>query len=94
MQVSQFASEAGGLALAKGIQDERYRSLIQTMIDARTKAGLSQAAFAKKIGRRQQFVSKYETGERRLDAVELIDLALALGLDPLREFQRVVMAQR
>lgn len=82
------------MALAKGIQDERYRSLIQRLIDARIERGISQAAFAQEIGRRRQFVSKYETGERRLDAVELIDLALALGLDPLLEFQRVVLPPR
>lgn len=74
--------------MAKGIQDDRYRALIDSLIDARTRSGLSQAAFAARVGRRQQFISKYETGERRLDAIEFLDLASALGLDPLREMRR------
>lgn len=38
---------------------------------------------AKIIGHHQQFVSRYETGERRLDIVEFVDIAAALGLDPI-----------
>jgi len=76
--------------LAKGIQDERYRALITAMIDARNRMGLSQATFASRLRKRQQFISKYETGERRLDVVEFIDVAVALGLDPFETLRRLV----
>ena len=33
------------------------------------------------MGSRQQFVSKYEGGERRLDVIEFVDIAQQLGLD-------------
>lgn len=33
------------------------------------------------VGKRQQFVSKYESGERRLDVVEFVDAARALRID-------------
>jgi len=67
--------------LARGIHDGRYRRLVAVLADARRGAGLSQAGLAQALGRRQQFVSKYESCERRLDMVELIDIARALNLD-------------
>jgi len=68
---------------ANGIRDPRYRQAIEGLIAARKKAGLSQAAFADALGRHQQFVSRYELGERRLDFVEFIDISRALGVDPM-----------
>lgn len=35
-----------------------------------------------RLGRPQSFVSKYETGERRLDVIEFLEVADALTLDP------------
>ena len=48
---------------------------------ARISSGLSQSELAHRLARRQQFVSKYEAGERRLDVVELVDIVAALGLE-------------
>lgn len=67
--------------LAKGFQDERYRTLIRQLIDQRKALGLSQGALAARLGTHQQFVSRFETGERRLDPVELVDVATALELN-------------
>lgn len=65
----------------KGFQDDRYRSLIARLIDARKALGLSQDEVGTRLNRHQQFVSRYETGERRLDVVEFVDVARALGCD-------------
>lgn len=54
---------------------------------------LSQAALAKKLGQPQQFVSRYELGERRLDVGEFIEIALQLKIDPVRMI-RELLAQR
>lgn len=67
--------------MAKGTHDPRYRSLIAGLAEARKRAGLSQTELAQKLGQRQQFVSKYESGERRLDVVEFLDVARALNVD-------------
>ena len=66
--------------MAKGIQDARYKRLIEALAAARRKAGLNQTELAERLGKRQQFVSKYESGERRLDFVEVLDVAKALGI--------------
>lgn len=67
--------------MGKGIDDNRYRAIIKLLADARRAKGMSQTDVAVKLSRNQQFVSKYETGERRLDIVEFFDIASALGAD-------------
>jgi transcriptional regulator with XRE-family HTH domain len=66
--------------LAKGFQDSRYRKLIGKLVDERRRQGQSQESLAQLLGQHQQFVSRYETGERRLDVVEFADIAKALSL--------------
>ncbi len=51
----------------------------------RVEAGLRQADLAKRLGRHQSFVSKYESGERRLDVLELRRVCRAIGI-PLSDF--------
>jgi transcriptional regulator with XRE-family HTH domain len=51
------------------------------LIARRQTAGLTQAELAQRLRRPQSFVSKYETGERRLDVIELIEIADALAFD-------------
>lgn len=68
--------------MAKGLHDERYKAVIGQLVERRREMGLSQAALGAVLGQHQQFVSRYEVGERRLDIVEFIDVARKLGLDP------------
>jgi transcriptional regulator with XRE-family HTH domain len=56
---------------------------------ARRARALTQRELASTLGRPQSFVSKYEAGERRLDFVEVLDIAGILKLDPC-ELIRVV----
>lgn len=53
------------------------RSLLRAI---RREAGLTQVQLAKKLGRMQSYVSKYELGERRLDVLELRELCQAVGI--------------
>jgi ribosome-binding protein aMBF1 (putative translation factor) len=70
-------------AVANSAHDERYRSVIAELRRARIAANLSQLALAGRLGRRQQFVSKYESGERRLDIIEFFDIAAQMDLDAM-----------
>ena len=56
-------------------RDARYRRFLQRLREARAEAGLTQAEVAQRLRKPQSFVSKNETGERRVDIVELADLA-------------------
>lgn len=62
----------------------KHEHFRKTLVEARHNAGLTQVALAKKLGRPQSFVSKFERGERRLDVIEFLDVARALSLDPVR----------
>lgn len=70
--------------MAKGIHDSRYRWVVERLVQERKEKGLSQAAVAASLGKPQQYVSRYETGERRLDIFEYLDAAAALGIDGIR----------
>lgn len=56
---------------------EKLRALLK---DARKKAALSQAEVARRLRQPQSFVSKYESGERRLDLGDLKQVCDALGI--------------
>jgi transcriptional regulator with XRE-family HTH domain len=68
----------------------RQMRLQQLLVSARTAAGLSQQEVAKRLRQPQSFVSRYETGERRLDVIELIDVCEAIALDPRRVYNEVI----
>jgi len=69
--------------------DSRYVLLRHLLIKARTESGLTQTQLARILKRPQSFVSKYETGERRIDAVELLDVCKALKQDPVKILRSV-----
>ena len=58
---------------------DRHALLAEVLRDLRTDARLTQTDVAKALGKPQSYVSKYESGERRLDLVELADLSAVLG---------------
>jgi transcriptional regulator with XRE-family HTH domain len=55
-------------------------ALLDTLRGVRGEVGLTQAELAARLGRPQSFVSKYESGERRLDLIELSEVCAALGV--------------
>lgn len=73
-------------------QPELYKNLFQALIQARKDAGIPQVELAARIGRRQTFVSKYETEERRLDVAEYIAIASAIGAEPYELMRMVELA--
>ena len=70
------------LSVTKSVFTKRYKLFLSLLVSIREEKGLSQRELAKKLKRIHTFVSKYERGERRLDVVEFLDIAKALGADP------------
>ena len=59
----------------------RYARLAQLLTEAREAAGLTQVQLALRLRRPQSFVSKIESGERRIDVIELLEIADEVGAD-------------
>jgi transcriptional regulator with XRE-family HTH domain len=58
-----------------------YRRLLTVLRAARERAGLTQAEVATRLDVYASFVSKVESGERRLDVVELAEFCGVYGTD-------------
>lgn len=69
--------------MGTGVHDQRYQRLLDQLREARVLKGWSQQHLGQLLNRRQQFVSKFESGERKLDVVEFLDIARQLGTDPI-----------
>lgn len=57
------------------LHTKRYRAFLERLRQARADAGLTQEQVAKALGRTQTWISNSELGERRVDVVELEELA-------------------
>ncbi|MBC3928097.1 helix-turn-helix transcriptional regulator [Undibacterium sp. CY21W] len=76
----------------KSLHSPAYVVFRQVMADTREHQGLTQAELANRLGKPQSFVSKYESGERRLDVVEFLLVCEALGVEPTALFQSLLGA--
>ncbi|MGR4866731.1 helix-turn-helix domain-containing protein [Caulobacter sp. LARHSG274] len=76
--------------MSKSIFDGAHAQLIEILIAARRRSGLTQAEVAAKVSRDQTFISLIERSQRRVDVLEFIALARAMGEDPQRLFAEVI----
>jgi transcriptional regulator with XRE-family HTH domain len=66
--------------MEKSIYSADYKRLCELLRQLREEAGLRQVDVAERLKVPQSFVSKYESGERRLDVVETAAIARTLGM--------------
>lgn len=74
-----------GLSLTEGrrlksLRSPAHRELTRRLTVARTAAGLTQSELAERLGRHQSFVAKYESGERRLEVIEFLQICRELDV--------------
>lgn len=70
----------------KTIYTKAHRTLVARLKEARLSAGLTQVQVAKAMRRPQSFIAHLESGQRRIDAVEL-QIFARLYKKPLDFFQ-------
>jgi len=68
--------------MPKTVTSPLQKKLAATLVELRKKAGLRQVDLAEKLGVYQSWVTHLESGQRRVDVVELIELGKAIGFDP------------
>ena len=69
------------LCQVKGIPEKAQETLQDLLRQIRADAGVTQAELATRLGVPQSVISKFESGERRLDILELRQICRALGLN-------------
>ena len=75
--------------MSRTIQSPRHLALTAFLIEKRKKAGLTQSDVAKKLQRYQSFVATVEGGQRKIDVIELMAFAEAIGFDPREAIKRL-----
>lgn len=76
--------------MKKSIYSDKSAKLCALLVKARENAGLTQAVLAQKLGKPQSFIAKYERGERRLDVIELIEIAKHIKADPKKILEKLL----
>jgi len=66
--------------------------IVDVLRRTREDAGLRQEELASRIGRDQSHISLIEGSQRRLDLVEFMRIARALGRDPIELFAEIYLA--
>jgi transcriptional regulator with XRE-family HTH domain len=75
--------------MPKSIFTGAHTILVQVLVGARKRAGITQVELARRLGKDQSFVSLIERSQRRVDILEFYALARALGADPVALFREV-----
>ena len=73
-----------GLELAKSLRSKRYKALIGLLVARRQAAAMTQSDLAARLGKSKSFVSRLESGQRRITVVEFMTLAKILRFDPYK----------
>jgi transcriptional regulator with XRE-family HTH domain len=73
-------------------RDDLYGRVIGALVGARIDACISQTVLAERLRRPQSFISKYENRERTLDVAEFVEIATAIGTDPVALLDAVLAA--
>lgn len=76
--------------MPKTIFSGAHTHLVDVLVSARKKAGLTQTELATRIGKGQRLISLIERGQRRVDVLEFVLLSKAMGIDPLKLYSDVI----
>ena len=75
--------------LGKTLRSARHKLLVDFIVSQREAVGLTQTQLAEKLGEYQSFVARLESGQRRIDVVEFLELARMLKFDPIEALRKL-----
>lgn len=75
--------------MTSSVFTKKYEKFKELLTQYRRDADITQQVLAERLGKPQSFVSKYESGERRLDLIEFLEVAEALQFDPFEFIQKL-----
>ena len=81
-------------AMPKAFHSARYEDLCRLLVAKRKAARMTQTDVADRLTRPQSYVAKYEKGERRIDVIEFLEVAAAIGFDPAKLVSELVKPRR
>lgn len=73
----------------KTIATKRHKKLIELLVAERKSRGLQQEGLAHALRKPQAWISRVEGGDRRVDVIEFLTFAEAIGFDPYDILSRV-----
>ena len=77
-----FRPRKKGKQPSKSLYTPAYDRIREILRGTRYAAGLSQEELGERLGRKQIYVSRCESGERRVDLLEWLELMVACRADP------------
>lgn len=77
--------------MPKSIFTDANQVVVDAIISARKSAGLRQEDVASKLGKNQSFISRIESGQRRVDLIEFYAIALAMNADPSALYESIAV---
>ena len=83
MSISDFGickCRAYFVFVKKSLNTKNYKIFLELLYQARVGSGLRQSDLAQRLKVHQSFISKIESGERRIDLIELNEICAAIGI--------------
>ena len=75
--------------MGKTLGSARHKLLVDFIVSKREATGLTQTQLAEKLGEYQSFVARLESGQRRIDVIEFVDISSALKFDPVAALRKI-----
>jgi transcriptional regulator with XRE-family HTH domain len=76
--------------MPRSLFSDAYTSFREVLVATRKNAGVTQVELAERLDKPQQFISKIENGDRRVDLIEFVAICRALRVDPKDVFAAVL----
>jgi transcriptional regulator with XRE-family HTH domain len=80
--------------MARTFATPQHDALRVFLVKKRKEAGLRQVDLAKRLKRRQDYISYVETGQKLVEVVELLEWAEAIGFDPKDAIKALVKIRK